>query len=231
MSKENTELAPVVEQEVGTELAIPQQEGGLAHTDETGLSDITSGTWTARLQLKTSNSDVCKSGDFPINHWAKISGKNHTDLGAEVDVVPVAWRSCAIDTSEEEMVIVYDSESPEFQAIQKKAGVKDSGCMFGPQILVWVPELHEFVEYLMGSPTARNESASIISQIGKVVTLSSQKIEGKKFTWYGPTIAASSTSVDLPDATVLKEALELFNNPPKEVVEAVEEGAVDKQVR
>ena len=42
------------------------------YDDDTFKEVVTSGGYLARLQLMTSQSNKCKSGDFPINHYALV---------------------------------------------------------------------------------------------------------------------------------------------------------------
>ena len=48
--------------------------------------DDLASSFLPQLRLMTASSDVCKSGEFPINHYALIRGSNREDLGTEVDV-------------------------------------------------------------------------------------------------------------------------------------------------
>lgn len=185
-----------------------------------------------RLQLMTANAEKCKEGAFPTNHYARVSGTDFQDLGLEVDVLVCAWRPAAIGTDEEGGIIIsYDPMLDDdkkatgiFAKIMAQADDKENQAtnMYGPQYLVWVPATKEFMTFLMGTATARNASQGVKAQLLKPATLGSEKIEGKKHTWFGPTGKACSTPFEMPTAEEAEKQIQLFNNPPEPKVEAVE---------
>lgn len=180
-----------------------------------------SASYLPRLQLLTSNSDKCKSGEFPTNHYALINDQKFDDLGVNVDCLPVAWRPKALETGDE-VISVYDPNDAEFARIQERSlNETNSGCMFGPEFLVWLPGVKRFATFFMGTKSARRESSALKDRLQKGVTLGSQKIETKKFTWFAPKVSACSTPFEMPSRDALIEAVEGFNNPPKSEVEKV----------
>jgi len=186
---------------------------------------VTSGSYLPRLQLMTANSDPCKSGEFPINHYALVQDKIYKDLGLQVDILLIAWRPKALDMGGEIVIAEYDPESESFKAIIAKSETKDSGCMYGPEYLVWIPAAKSFGLFFMGSKSARRESPNLISRLLKASTLKSKKIETTSYTWYCPQVTPCSTPFEIPDQEDVKEQVQKFNNPPKQEVQKVEDGA------
>jgi len=200
----------------------------IACDDAAFKATTSSKSYLSRLQLMTSNSEKCKSGEFPINHWARVADSDHRDLGENVDILIVAWRPLAIEnTPEGEFLSCYDPESEEFARIQKiadKPGL--NGCMYGPQFLVWVPSQEEFMSMLCGSKTARRASTSVKALMQNAGTLGSQKIEGKDFTWFGMTCQACTTPFEMPSEEECRAVMTEFANPPEPEIEKVKEGEV-----
>lgn len=176
--------------------------------------------WLPRVNLMTSASEICKSGAFPINHFALISGKDHTDLGSEVDVVVCAWRPKALRTGGDVLINSHDPDSEEYKAIIADSGTKDSGCLHGPEYLLWLPERDCFATMLWGSISARMESRSIHGLLNCAATLKPKRVEGKKNTWYIPTADECNTITATPDLVVLDAEINKFLHPP--VVEVPE---------
>lgn len=188
------------------------------------------GDYLPRLQLMTANSDKCKGGEFPINHYALVSGQNFTDLGEALDIAVVTWRPKALEI-DEEIISVYDPEDAEFKRIQAKSDEKDSGCMFGPEFLVYIPSKEQFATFFMGSKSSRREAPNLRARVGKAATLKSHFIETKKYSWYAPTIVPCSTPMDIPPVEAIQEQVEKFNNPPASEVEKIPEEEVSDDKR
>lgn len=183
---------------------------------------IISTKFLPRLQLMTSSSEKCKSGEFPINHYALVTGGVHIDLGGEVDVLVIDWRAKAMQIGEV-ITNFYDPDSVEFKEISQKSEIRDSGCMFGVEFLMYVPTKQKFVTFFCGSATARKEAFSIKERLQKAATLKSKKIETKKYTWFGPVCQDCNVPFDLPSMDDIKIEVEKFRNPPANEVEVAPE--------
>lgn len=175
-----------------------------------------------RLQLMTGNSKQCKSGKFPVNKFALISGQDHKDIGEPIDILVLVWRPKAIDTQSDEMIVSHDIESAEFRRIQEESEVKDSGCMFGQEFLVYVPSHEQFATFFMGTKTSRREAPNLLALCQKAATLSAQEIKTKKHTWFSPQVVKCSTAFKLPSKADCLEQIAEFNDPKIQEVERVE---------
>jgi hypothetical protein len=198
--------------------ALPQK-----YSAEDFAAAASNNAFLPRLQLMTANSEVCKEGKFPINHYALIRDSSHQDLGVEVDVLVAAWRPKAMRIGDDNIVTSYDVQSADFKKIVEDSANVNSGCMYGPEYLVWVASAKSFATLYCGSKTNRRESGNIQTNIGKVVSLKAKKCQNSKNTWFG--ILASPSSVTpnpLPEQGKLVEEVQKFQNPPESDVQAAD---------
>lgn len=190
-----------------------------------------SGDYLPRLQLMTSNSEMVKDDKFPMNHYALVRDQNYADLGKEVDVLLIEWRPKAIEI-DEQILAVYDPDDAEFVRIQAESAKKDTGCMYGPEFLIWVPKAEEFATFFMGSKSSRREATSVRALLKKAGTLKSKKISTSQYTWYSPVIEKCASVFDVPGKDAILEQWEKFTNPPKsEVEKAPDKEDKDKRAR
>jgi len=187
--------------------AKPQSEQALAEFEE-----LLGAGYLQRLQLCTSNSEFCKDGSVPTNNYALVIKTRAKVLGVNVDVVPICFRPTAMLTGDE-FLIIHDKESEKFQELVQLSNVKDSGAMFGPEFLVWVPSERCFASLFCGSKTARNMASDVFDNLGECCTFGSVKISGKKQSWFGMTCTVSKSPVlNQPTAEELAKAVEDFKN-------------------
>lgn len=202
---------------------IPMGELGVAKfADEKTFEALSSNAFLPRLQLMGSSSTAVKEGKISQGHYGLVRGKDQVeDLTKETNVIVLSWRPKALEIKESSVVSVYDPKSPEFKRITEKSEEPDSGCMFGPEFLVWVPSHRTFATVYMSSKTARREAPVVRGLMGKAATLKAQLIKAKKFAWHGMVVTPCSQPLDLPDLAQAKEETAKFNNPPSEETEAV----------
>ena len=185
-----------------------------------------------RLQLLIGSSKKCKAGDFPVNHFALIRGTNYTDMGGKLDVLLICWRPKALEIGDENITVydmkLDDSTPPkptgEYARIANRSdNEKDSGCMYGPEFLVWVPQIKEFATFFMGSVSGRLEAENFISKLRQPITLASDERKTKKYSWFTSIALDCSTPFEAPSMEAIKDVANRFNNPPESYVETVEE--------
>lgn len=213
----NQELAPINNAPLAELIAAsgPIQK----YTDDDFNKVVTAG-YFPRLQLMTAKSDECIAQRFPVNHYAFIRDQDYIDLGETVDCLPIAWRPKALDVSDRSTVIsVFNPDSDEFKRIYSESGIQDSGCMYGPEFLIWVPQIKQFACLFMGSKSARRESGNIKNKLQQPITLKSKLIETAKYKWYSPVTTVCTTPFELPTIEALQDAVDKFNNPPESMVE------------
>lgn len=211
-------------------------ENSLIPTDLTGGELAPKGTFSAivaggdylpYLQLFGSKSDACAEGKIGIGRYGLVKDKQITDVGAELDLVIVSWRSKAVQSGDD-FIIDYNPEideasgeirNPTFKRIVDLSTVRDSGCMYGPEFLLWIPSANTFATYHMNSKTGRREARNMEPLVGKAATLKCHLIEQGKYKWHGPVVTGCSTPIDPPPDEELRNQWTKFHNPPKSDVE------------
>lgn len=203
-----------------------------------------------RLQLFTKGRMIDK-GVIGSGRYGVPQGEDEVlDLSAEIDIIPFAWRPKALDTSDRDAIIEnFDPQSDEFRRIQAAAGQKDSGCMYGPTLLVFERSTGKFYELFCGNASARISARSILpylelseeaaaaqtEQTGKDVeshgpeacTLTTKYAQKKTYGWHVMVVHRCSTPFDnLPSDEVIRDECEKFVTRKGSGVERVEEGAV-----
>ncbi len=200
--------------------------------DDKAFADVSSSSYLPRLQLMTASSKKCKAKEFPIDNYALVKGQDYQDVGKSVDVIPIAWRPKALEMLDE-VIAVYDITDAEFTRIKEKSGVKDSGCMFGPEFLLWSKKLG-FCTFFMGSKSARRESDALRSLMKKAATLTSRFVETPQYSWQTPQVLTCSSfpADEQPDPEELMEEFTKFKNPPVNDVEVAKDAdtASDREV-
>lgn len=200
------------------------------HADDKTFDSMSSGGFLPRLQLMGSSSTAVKEGKINQGHYALVRGKDQIeDLTKEVNVVVLAWRPQALEIGAETVLSVYNPKHPDFSRIAEKSEEADSGCMYGPEFLVWVPSHKVFATFFMSSKTARREAPQLKGLLGRAATLKAQLIKAKKYAWHGPVVTPCSAPLDLPNMEEAQVEVNKFNNPPEnETEKAPEAGDRDR---
>jgi hypothetical protein len=179
------------------------------------------GGFLPRVQFLSGNSDKVKKKEFPMDHFAFILGKNkYEDLGEEFDCLVVAMRPKALDTSDPDGIITCHDPKLEdkkftgtFADIADRAGKKDSGCMFGPEYLLWIPAKAAFATMFFCNPSLRNEAPNMQAKLGNAATIGYQYIDTGKFQYNSPAIKDCTTVFDLPTQEAVNDECQKFLNP------------------
>ena len=185
------------------------------------------GAFLGYVQFMSSNNNKVKSGEIPVKTFCYNQGGQMEQLGTAVDVLILASRSTAVDNSGEKPVFCHDPALDEkgnftgvFKQIVDDSDKKDSNCFFGPEYLLWIPQIEKFATFLMGSLTARNDAHTLQSLVAKAATLTSHMIPNKKYGPYPSPIAEECNTVfEMPEPAVILEQVEKFKNPPQPKVE------------
>ena len=173
-----------------------------------------------RFQLFGANSDAVKMGKMTMAHYALVYGKDqYEDLGSEVNVFPISWRPRAMDLSGESPISYFNPKTQEFQQIQARSEEPNSGCVFGPEFLIYVPKASKFATYFMASKTSRRQAPDFRALIGKGATLRVQLIQTQKYTWHGPVVSVCSIQLDVPDVSDISAQKKVFDNPEDSSIE------------
>ncbi len=241
MSNENA-LVPVdfVEQ-------LPSTQVG---TDEDFDAIAKSSDFLPRLQLYTKGKAVNKKLVQPGNYGIPVTDDEVTDLGDQIDLLPLARRPKAIDLKDaENIVAVYDVNDPEFQRIQVQSGEKESGCMYGPSFLVIERSTGLFLEFFCGTKSSRTEAKRIFpylpltqakidanptlagqeSRNAMPVTMKSRLVEKGQWSWHVPVAVKCSTPfTKLPPTEAIVKEIAKFLDVKLEGAAVVQEPGVGK---
>lgn len=203
----------------------------VAHTAVAGASFL------PRLQLCQASSNLCKKNKVPNGTYAVLRGKDAVVhlLGEETNIFIASWRPRALRFGNGTVQSFYNPATPGFKKVEVDSQVKDSGCMFGPEYLVYVPSVNEFCTFHFNNPTMRQSASGMLPNVGKAVTCRVEFIEKGKNSWHGPVILNCSTPLVLPEDVEAFKALliqhrDKFNNPKEseELEEAPAEGVSDR---
>lgn len=182
---------------------------------EEELQKVLSSDYLPRLQVVDSNSKVCKKKLAEAGNYALIRSEDDVvDLTNQIDVLLVHMRWTALDVNGETPVSSHDRESEEFQRIEEESSMPNSGCMWGPEFLLWIPSAKTFATFFCSSATSRREAKNIFKLLRQPATLKTHFIETKKYSWYGPLVTSCSTPFDIPPMEEIKTQAMKFANPP-----------------
>jgi hypothetical protein len=196
-------------------LALQNDNTDLATEDKFFKDLAGGGAFLPRIQLYTNASSLCKSGDFPANHWGLSKGQDTIDLGKEVQVVPVAMRFKALDLRDG-VLSYFNPATDTFQQIKDLSADSESKCMAGTEFLLWLPEQAEFCTFFAYNKSSKQEAPKIRSLIGKAAVLTSRYVKNTKDakkSFQAPVCNESSTPVtSLPEQEDLDSQIDKFKN-------------------
>lgn len=201
--------------------------------DKTFASMSSSGKYLPRIQVCGGASKIVKAKKIQLGVFGLIkSATNIIDLGERFDCLPLAWRPLAAMLGGDQVVSYYDPKTDDFKRVQAQAGIKDSGCVFGPEFLLYIPKLEEFATFHMNNKSAQREAPNLKGVIGKFACLNCKFIETTQYSWHGPEVLSCNTEYPVPDyETIVKPIVENFVKPPAtqaEVIDPNDEAARDR---
>jgi hypothetical protein len=173
-------------------------------------------SYLPRIQLVGSNSNLAKEGKVMQGAYALVFDKeNCIDLTKQFDTLVIDVRPKAMKFDGSNVMTFYEKGTPQFQAIQAQCDTQDSGCMAGPEVLLYIPSHDKFATYFMSSKTARKRIGTVVAQLQKAATFKSELIKSGKFSWFGPVCVPCSTPLaKLPTAQQIADEIGKFRNPP-----------------
>lgn len=179
------------------------------------------------VTLYQATANLVKEKKFNMGEFGLVrSGDQVPEKLSDVfDAVILGWRPKAMSVQGVDVKAAFNPKSALFMDIQKKSADPNSGCFFGPEFLIYIPQIKTFACFLFGSITARGEAASVVARMGQAVTFKVTLRKNKKNqTWYGPVAVPCLTPFDMPEPSVIQMQLQGFNNPPEEQLEPAAPG-------
>ncbi len=185
------------------------------------LNDLGDG-FLPRLQLFSNKSDAVGEGLISVNHWGIVDGDDIIDIDEKITFGILSVRHKAMCT-QGDVQCSHDPTSDLFKQLVTEAGVKNSGCMYGPEFLLYIPVVEKFVTYFMGSKTARREAKKFKPLMNKPATLTSKNVEKGRYKWRAPVVLPCSEQISLPEMDKVEVEINKFKNPPEDTVEVASE--------
>jgi len=177
------------------------------------------------LQLYTGQSDLVKEGKIGLNEYGITVNKNTTSLGKSVIAVPILWRAKALDVkSHEKPVSFYNQKSEQFIDIMRRADASpNSGCMYGPEFLYYLPGAKTFATMMFGTKSSRNVAPHVRALLPKgsalrAMLLDSELASNETHKWQIPRVGPSDQMFEPPPADVLQAVCESFLKPQDSVI-------------
>lgn len=198
-----------------------------AATDLDIFKKMGSDNFLARLQLFSGRSDAVGEGRIKVNHWGLVDDDDIIDLDDKITIGILAGRHKAIDTGDD-FQCSHDPDSDLFKDLVERSAVSNSGCMYGPEFLVYLPMVSKFATLFMGSKTARREAKKFRPLMNKPAYLKSKLISTPKYKWQGPVILPCDEAFDLPPMEEVQAEIAKFLNPPKNETEVADDTGRDR---
>lgn len=191
---------------------------GASEHEANALSVMTASDFFPRLQLiQPASKAIGRKQVKGAGVYSLTKGKDEVeDLGETVNAVVCAVRAKALRTKGM-LMSVFDPKNDEFLKIKAESSVKNSGCMWGPEFLLYLPDYGGgeglFATFFMSSPTQRRSSKSVNARLRKAAVLSAKFIDGDEHGWYATECAdCVEQFAQLPEPAEFQEQIEKFLN-------------------
>lgn len=200
----STELVPFVEGQVSTSIS--------------EMCVATKG-FLPRVQLYGGSSSAVKEEKIPMGHWGVVRGQDIDGLGKSFNCLIMAVRPFAMNYRDETPVVSYDPKSEIFKDIAAKASEgMGSKCMAGPQFLLWISDIQEYVTLFCNNATFQREAPVMEKLLRKRAKFTATLIKGAKHTWHGPKVTPCEEEFDIPPQEELRQRVIDFMNPKEDEV-------------
>jgi len=218
-----------------------------AHGDDKTMERMSAGSFLPRIMILQGLSRMCagrdakaKPGDIVLVRGKDSLIRNYGDL-MPMFVIQRRAKALIFDPAGKGRSF-FDPTKKEFSDIEAKASMKPrpKGYLFGPEYLVYVPDVDQLATFFFSTPTMRNRATEMSAQRGLPTIVKSVFIESGGNQWYGPEPEYANSPIGLPEGEAwdalmvrIKPTLESFANPPKEgIAEEVDEsGAAPADAR
>lgn len=212
------------------DLILPNDLPVPAHADDAALDKLASSNWLPRLQVMDRNSGPVQDNLIQAGRYAFVRSKTQVDdLTSSAEGLVFARRAKAMEFGKDGIISSFDPRDPEFQRIEAQSEVRDSGCSYGTEYLIWLRSNRSWATHFCNNKTSRRASADLNTilkrwkaqevKLPAVLFKVSQK-SNDKYKWFGPDYSACTTPFsELPSPEEIHEQMHRFCNPPKNEVE------------
>jgi hypothetical protein len=154
-------------------------------------------------------------GKIEKGHYGLPRGEHVADLGETIDVIPLARRKKAVDTSHRPIVTSYDVDSAEFKDIRERSAKKNSGCMFGVSFLLLERNSGRFVELFLFTVGHGGECWEGEVNTDPIPIRLGCEVIKRQFVWRIPKVLGVVEDWNTDhDPDVVAEQIDRFVNPP-----------------
>lgn len=199
---------------------------GLSTQDDKAFAALTrKGDYLRRIQLYSKGTAINRRLILPGQYG--IPGSDDAvdvTLGDSFDILVLSRRPKAVNMSDTKNIIEsFDANSDVFKEIITLSEGKDSGCMWGVELLVYERTTQEFLTFFFGSKTMRGEVGKTFDFLPKEdkplmpCTLTSRVIETEKYSWHAPVISPCSLPIEGMDMEQAMVEITKFKNPKPRV--------------
>lgn len=204
---------------------------------------VRSGDWLPRIEICGSSTTKVKEGKIAQGVFSLTrSDTDFRDIGKQIDFLSLTFRPKAMrlkNTPSGKPMSFFDRSTPDFKKIQAESESSQSGCVWGPEFLIWLPVANCFATYFCNNPTMRRAAPdlyTIMRREGspddkpifdpKPATSRMHFIKTTANSWWGALFEPHTTPLPVPQiddfgAAVLEQVTK-FKNPPKSQVEVEE---------
>jgi hypothetical protein len=199
------------------------EKNELTITSDLSMGDLAeianSDRYLPRIELFGSQKKMVKQKKFPEAHYGLVTGKEEVeDLGETFNCIPYQVRAKAMDFREKEKITtIFNKDDDKFKEIAAVANDKSfkgkSGCSYGAEFLIWLPDQECFTAFFLNTPTLRNAIKLLVQQLGKPTTLAIRFIPSEEYGgWHGPVVNKCSTPINYPNDETINKQLAKFRD-------------------
>ncbi len=188
--------------------------GAADYATQEMFDQLVRSSFMPRISLCGGMSGLVIEGKMHVGKYAFIRGQDDfVDFGDTFNCVPFAYRLAAAKFIPGELEMYYDPLSDDFKRIVIESEEPNSKRAYGPQFLIWVPQMKEFATFLFGSKSARPEGRKLNALINKGATFKAKLVSNTENKWHVPVVLPCSIGLELPSAEQLLSVGEDFKHP------------------
>ena len=204
-------------------------------------------SYLPRISLMYGLSKLVSDGKMPPDKYAFEQGDTLKNLGSSFAALVIACRYAARWSNEDDEFCQIITQQPAkrqtfldviAKADAEKAAREDSTCSYGPDYLLWLPEIGKFATFGLFSPSARNQKEGFRAGLPDGQTTVSMTVGTKPITTKGkkprtylvPICFESNVPVtNFPTEEAYTAAIAQFLQERDDSEEKAEEPATDRE--
>jgi hypothetical protein len=186
---------------------IPQELSDIRskHATDGAHEALASASFLPRIQLNQGLSKLVQKKKTSAGAFILVKGADTIikDYGEQFSCLVLNWRPKAVEfnVASGKGKAYFNPKGKDFQRIEVTGSAKPrpKGFLFGPEYLLYLPDVDQIATIHFSNPTMRNRAGEMKALLGCAATILSEFIESGGNSWYGPNIIGCSTPLPLPD--------------------------------